>query len=61
MSDADVAVTYGYNTGYDLMIEAAETLQDPEFMSENEILKLKYDALRYGLDEYLDKVLNHLI
>jgi hypothetical protein len=43
------------------MIEAAETLQDPEFMSENEILKLKYDALRYGLDEYLDKVLNHLI
>jgi TPR repeat protein len=58
---ADLALTYGFNAAYNLMIEAAETLQDPEFMSENEILKLKYDALRYGLDEYLDKVLNHLI
>ena len=55
---ADLALTYGFNAAYNLMIEAAETLQDPEFMSENEILKLKYDALRYGLDEYLDKVLN---
>ena len=53
---ADVAVTYGFNTGYDLLIEAAETLRDPAFMSEDEILKLKYDALRYGLDKYLDDV-----
>ena len=56
MAYADVAVTYGYNTGYELLIEAAETLQDPAFMSEDEILKLKYDALRYGLDKYLDDV-----
>ena len=55
---ADLALTYGFNAAYNLMIEAAETLQDPEFMSENEILKLKYDALLHGLDEYLDKVLN---
>ena len=53
---ADVAVTYGFNTAYDLLIEAAETLRDPAFMSEDEILKLKYDALRYGLDKYLDDV-----
>ena len=56
MAYADVAVTYGFNTGYELLIEAAETLQDPAFMSEDEILKLKYDALRYGLDNYLDDV-----
>lgn len=54
---ADVAVTYGFNTAYDLLIEAAETLQDPAFMSEDEILKLKYDAFRYGLDKYLDDVI----
>ena len=54
---ADVAVTYGFNTGYELLIEAAETLQDPAFMSEDEMLKLKYDAFRYGLDKYLDDVI----
>ena len=59
MAYADVAVTYGFNTGYDLLIEAAETLQDPAFMSEDEILKLKYDALRYGLDVYLDDVIKN--
>ena len=53
---ADVAVTYGFNTAYELLIEVAETLKDPAFMSEDEILKLKYDALRYGLDKYLDDV-----
>ena len=58
MEYAYVAVAYSFNAAYNLMIEAAETLQDPEFMSENEILKLKYDALLHGLDEYLDKVLN---
>lgn len=56
---ADAAVTYGFNTGYDLLIEAAETLQDPAFMSEDEMLKLKYDALRYGLDNYLDDVIKN--
>ena len=59
MAYADVAVTYGYNMGYELLIEAAETLQDPTFMSEDEILKLKYDALRYGLDNYLDDVIKN--
>ena len=54
---ADVAVTYGFNTAYDLLIEVAETLQDPAFMSEDEILKLKYDAFRYGLDKYHDDVI----
>ena len=59
MGYAKVAVTYGFNTAFNLMIEAAETLEAPEFMSENEILKLKYDALRYGLDEYLDEVIRN--
>ena len=59
MGYAAVAVTYGFNTAFNLMIQAAETLQAPEFMSENEILKLKYDALRYGLDEYLDEVIRN--
>ena len=59
MGYADVAVTYGFSSAYKLMIEAAETLQAPEFMSEDEILKLKYDALRYGLDEYLDYVIEN--
>ena len=59
MGYAEVAVTYGFNTAFNLMIEAAETLEAPEFMSENEILKLKYDALRYGLDEYLDEVIKN--
>ena len=59
MGYAQVAVTYGFNTAFNLMIQAAETLQAPEFMSENEILKLKYDALRYGLDEYLDEVIRN--
>ena len=59
MGYAEVAVTYGFNTAFNLMIKAAETLEAPEFMSENEILKLKYDALRYGLDEYLDEVIKN--
>ena len=59
MGYAAVAVTYGFNTAFNLMIEAAETLEAPEFLSENEILKLKYDALRYGLDEYLDEVIKN--
>ena len=59
MAYADAAATYGFNEAYNLMIEAAETLQEPEFMSEDEILKLKYDALRYGLDKYLDDVIRN--
>ena len=59
MGYADVAVTYSCNSAYNLMIEAAETLQAPEFMTENEILLLKYEALRHGLDEYRDDVLRN--
>ena len=30
---ADIAITYGYSDAASLLIKAAETLQDPEFMS----------------------------
>ena len=59
MAYADVAVTYACNTAYSLMIEAAETLNDPEFISDEDLLKLRYDALRYGIDEQLDYVIEH--
>ena len=59
MGYADVAVTYACSSAYNLMIEAAETLHAPEFMTENEILLLKYEALRHGLDEYRDDVLRN--
>ena len=56
---ADIALTYGYNEAANLVIEAAETLDDPEFMSDEDLLKLRYDALRYGIEEQLDHVVKN--
>ena len=56
---ADLALTYGFNSGASLIIEAAETLNDPEFISDDELLKLRYDALRYGVEEQLDYIIKN--
>ena len=56
---ADIAITYGYSDAASLLIEAAETLQDPEFMSDEELLRLRYDALRYGVEDQLDYVIKN--
>ncbi len=56
---ADLALTYGFNSGASLIIEAAETLNDPEFISDDELLKLRYKALRYGVEEQLDYVIKN--
>ena len=56
---ADIALTYGYSDAASLLIEAAETLQDPEFMSDEELLRLRYDALRYGVEDQLDYVIKN--
>ena len=56
---ADIALTYGYNDAASLVIEAAETLNDPEFMSDEDLLKLRIDALRYGIEEQLDYVIRN--
>ena len=56
---ADIAITYGYNPAAELLIQAAETLLDPEFMTDEELLKLRYEALRYGVDDQLDYVIKH--
>ena len=56
---AEIALTNGYNTAANLVIEAAETLDDPEFMSDDDLLRLRYDALRYGIEEQLDYVIRN--
>ena len=56
---ADIAMTYASIQAAELLIEAAETLDDPEFMSDEELLKLRYDALRYGITEQLDHVIKN--
>ena len=56
---ADIALTYGYTAAANLVIEAAEALDDPEFISDDELLKLRYDALRYGIEEQLDYVIRN--
>ena len=56
---ADRALTYGFCSGASLVIDAAETLQDPEFISYDDLLKLRYDALRYGIEEQLDYVIRN--
>ena len=56
---ADIAVTNGYNFAADLVIEAAEVLNDPEFMSDEELLKLRIDALHYGIEDQLDYVIRN--
>ena len=56
---ADLALTYGFSSGASLVIDAAEALQAPEFMSDEEILKYRIDALRYGIEEQLDYVIRN--
>ena len=56
---ANLALTYGFNPGASLIIEAAETLNNPEFISDDELLRLRYDALRYGIEEQLDYVIKY--
>ena len=56
---ADRALTYGFNSGASLIIETAEILNDPEFISDDDLLKLRYDALRYGIEEQLDYVISN--
>ena len=56
---ADLALTYGFSSGASLVIDAAETLQDPEFISDEDLLKLRYDALRYGNEDQLDYVISN--
>ena len=56
---ADLALAYGYNVAVNLVIEAAVTLQDQEFISDEELLILRYDALRYGIEEQLDYVISN--
>ena len=56
---ADIALTNGFNLAAELVIEAAETLNDPGFMSDEDLLKFRMDALRYGIDEQLDYVIRN--
>ena len=56
---ADLALTYGFSSGASLVIDAAEALQDPEFISDDDLLKLRYDALRYGNEDQLDYVIRN--
>ena len=56
---ADRALTYGFSSGASLIIETAETLNSPEFISDDDLLKLRYDALRYGIEEQLDYVIRN--
>ena len=56
---ADLALTYGFNPGASLIIDAAETLNDPEFISDDDLLKLRYNALRYGVEDQLDYVIRN--
>lgn len=56
---ADIALTNGYAMAATLVIEAAETLDDPEFLSDEDLLKLRVDALRYGVEDQLDYVIRN--
>ena len=56
---ADIALTYGYSAAANLVIEAAEILDDPEFISDDDLLRLRYDALRYGIEDQLDYVISN--
>lgn len=42
-----------------LVIEAAETLNDPEFISDEDLLELRMEALRYGIEDQLDYVIRN--
>ena len=56
---ADIALTNGYNMAVSLVIEAAETLNDPEFISDEDLLELRMEALRYGIEDQLDYVIRN--
>lgn len=56
---ADIALTNGFNDAASLVIKAAETLNDPEFISDEELLKLRMEALRYGVEEQLDYIIRN--
>ena len=56
---ADRALTYGFSSGASLIIETAETINNPEFISDDDLLKLRYDALRYGIEDQLDYVIRN--
>lgn len=56
---AEKALIFGFTDILRVLIEAAETLNDPEFVTERELLKLKLEALHYGLDNYLDFVIKN--
>lgn len=56
---ADKGFTFGNYGCITLIIETAETLNDPEFISDDELLKLRMHALKYGLDSQLDYVIDH--
>ena len=56
---ADRALTYGFSSGASLIIEVAETRNNPEFISDDELMKLRYDALRYGIEDQLDYVIRN--
>ena len=56
---ADLALTYGFSSGASLVIDAAERLNDPEFISDDKLLKLRYNALRYGIEDQLDYVIKN--
>ena len=59
MEYADRAFTYGFCSGASLVIDATETLQDPGFISDDNLMKLRYDALRYGNEDQLDYVIRN--
>jgi len=56
---AEIAMTYGFNEAANLVIEAAETLDDQDFISDEDGLEFRYDALRYGIEEQLDYVIKN--
>ncbi len=56
---ADIAVTYGFIEAAELLIESAETLDDPEFISDEDLLNLRMEALRYGVEGQLDYVIKN--
>ena len=56
---AERALTYGFSSGASLVIDAAEAFQDPEFISDKELLKYRIDALRYGIEDQLDYVIKN--
>ena len=55
----DLALKCRYNVAAMLVIEAAEILNDPEFISDEELLELRYFTLRHNMEEQLDYVIKN--